>query len=929
MKTLSVFICLVLVFVAPALRAQVVINEIFYHAPDDLTDLQWIELYNTTDQEVNLSGWQLTKAIKFAFAQDATIASKGYMILCKDRKRFQEFYQAPVGGEFGKSLNHGERLELRNAAGQLVDGVEFGNRAPWPRAADGYTASLERVCPTVSGRLAENWAGSPLSAEATQPGGTPGAKNSAFCATLPPAISQVKFPSNCVAPEQAIQVQAQVQSKAGLKSVILLYRVVGAGSASEEKAVPMSRNGSDTAYMGGIPGQQSGQVVRFRIQAVDQNAAERIYPGPTEPRPALSCLISTNINPGKISFGYLIHTDPGEAQSAVRQAQSGGRGTQFSPEGQAREMAKMQFRGTLDLPALWAALTLTNCATSDVEKLRPVFSRAERERDSLEQKILSAGNLEESAKNIPELTKPMKSMLGESLKPLLSPDQAKAYEAWRDAAPVVAGPRGFGNDPLMMLKQFIRLEPDFLHLATSTNLTAEQLAGIRELYLDAIQKRDALVPELGKLMSQQRQDNQGEGEKFQAKAEAIPAAVEKKLKQTLTPAQVRQFSAWQMAEQPSFMHHSRSKPPEPVVGECAFVIVEAGTSEPKLFDFVRIPERSGGWKVHFGKDQPWNGMSAIDLVFEASDRWLLAEPLAYELHRRAGLAACRTDFIRLTVDGQPAGYYLLIEQPNKAFLRRNGLRDDGNLYKANWAGNGLVGQNEKHINRRTGHDDLVQLVEQLEKTKDQPDTQWTLIRREFDVEQVISHYAVRMLISDWDGFFNNYFLYHDLRGTGKWTFYPWDEDKTWGEYDGWEQQGPLYTLPLSYGAEGDHPPGETGGRPSESYGFRSWWRAGGYISRPLLANPIFRKYFLSRVKGLLDSEFTTERLSPLVDGFRERLQEEIRYRAEVTKEDPARALKRFEANLDSFKEFITKRRQWLLEQEEIRTAGSFDRAQMK
>ena len=58
MKTLSVFICLVLVFVAPALRAQVVINEIFYHAPDDLTDLQWIELYNTTDQEVNLSGWQ-------------------------------------------------------------------------------------------------------------------------------------------------------------------------------------------------------------------------------------------------------------------------------------------------------------------------------------------------------------------------------------------------------------------------------------------------------------------------------------------------------------------------------------------------------------------------------------------------------------------------------------------------------------------------------------------------------------------------------------------------------------------------------------------------------------------------------------------------------------------------------------------------------
>jgi hypothetical protein len=223
----------------------------------------------------------------------------------------------------------------------------------------------------------------------------------------------------------------------------------------------------------------------------------------------------------------------------------------------------------------------------------------------------------------------------------------------------------------------------------------------------------------------------------------------------------------------------------------------------------------------------------------------------------------------------------------------------------------------------------VKLVNELEQTKTKPEAQWALIRREFDVEQVVSHYAVRTLICDWDGFFNNYFLYHDLRGTGKWTFYPWDEDKTWGEYDRWEQEGPLYNMPLSYGAEGDHPPGEAGGRPSESYGFRQWWRAGGYISRPLLANPTFRKYFLARLRELLDSEFTEARLFPLVDGYQRLLQEEIQYRAQVTKEDPERAQKRFESNLKSLKEFITKRRQWLLEQEEVRNAGPFDRAQLK
>jgi hypothetical protein len=186
-----------------------------------------------------------------------------------------------------------------------------------------------------------------------------------------------------------------------------------------------------------------------------------------------------------------------------------------------------------------------------------------------------------------------------------------------------------------------------------------------------------------------------------------------------------------------------------------------------------------------------------------------------------------------------------------------------------------------------------------------------------------------MLISDWDGFFNNYFLYHDLSGTGKWTFYPWDEDKTWGDYDGWEREGTLYNLPLTYGAEGDHPPGEPGGRPSASYGFRNWWRAGGYISRPLLANDTFRKFFLARIKQLLGSEFTEERLFPRVDAFRDQLKDEIEYRAQVMKEDPTKAQKRFESNLASLKDFITKRRQWLLEQDAIRTAGTFDHSQLK
>ena len=78
--------------------------------------------------------------------------------------------------------------------------------------------------------------------------------------------------------------------------------------------------------------------------------------------------------------------------------------------------------------------------------------------------------------------------------------------------------------------------------------------------------------------------------------------------------------------------------------------------------------------MHFGKDQPWNGMTVIDLIFEASDRWLLAEPLAYDLYHRAGLAACRTDFFRLTVDGQCPGRHQdergVVGDGDEEYLRR-------------------------------------------------------------------------------------------------------------------------------------------------------------------------------------------------------------------------------------------------------------------
>jgi len=157
----------------------------------------------------------------------------------------------------------------------------------------------------------------------------------------------------------------------------------------------------------------------------------------------------------------------------------------------------------------------------------------------------------------------------------------------------------------------------------------------------------------------------------------------------------------------------------------------------------------------------------------------------------------------------------------------------------------------------------------------------------------------------------NYFLFHDTGGKKNWLLFAWDQDKTWGDYDGNAENKLLYDLPLSYGAENDARP--TGGG-------AGWWRSGGYISKPVLANPQFRVRYLSRVRELLQTEFAEAKLFPLIDRYGDTLREEVELRASATGQDSARSRQEFESNLASLKEFVTKRREWLLAQNELRDA---------
>ena len=356
-------------------------------------------------------------------------------------------------------------------------------------------------------------------------------------------------------------------------------------------------------------------------------------------------------------------------------------------------------------------------------------------------------------------------------------------------------------------------------------------------------------------------------------------------------------------------------PTPPARGNSAFVYVDPKTAEPQLFDFVSMTPRAGGRKVRFHKDRTLDGITTIALMYEYLDRFPLAEFLAYEVYRKAGVPCPRAEFVRTWIDGKPIGFQLMLEQPNKSFLRHNNIDATGNLYKAIWFGGTLIQRHEKKTHTHTGHEDLTELMDKLLKAKG--DDQWTFIKKTFDAEEMVNLYATRTILSDWDGFFNNYYLYHDTGKTGKWSMFPWDQDKTWGFHDGITGYEVFFDMPITFGMEGDRPRGDI------------WWRSGGDVSKPLLANPVFRKHFLARTKELLEKAYTEEAFGPVIKALGERMEDEVKYRAEVRREDPKKALEHFRKNLDSLRDHLKKRRDFLLKQDEIKKAGKFDPKELK
>jgi hypothetical protein len=140
----------------------VVINEIMYHPYENNDDAEYIELYNGGSEAVDMTGWSFTQGVNFAFPPGTILGPGEYLVVGKDRNALYKKYRlSNVIGNYGGNLdNEGEKVELTDLLGNVVDEVRYASGEPWPVWAAGWGSSLELIDPRQDNRAPSAWAAS-------------------------------------------------------------------------------------------------------------------------------------------------------------------------------------------------------------------------------------------------------------------------------------------------------------------------------------------------------------------------------------------------------------------------------------------------------------------------------------------------------------------------------------------------------------------------------------------------------------------------------------------------------------------------------------------------------------------------------------------------------------------------------------------------
>lgn len=216
---------------------DVVVTEINFHPEDDDPAARFIEFANTTSNPVDLNGW-CVEGIGWCWTSSTPVAAGATYVMTD-----------PVG--LARLARDSDRLRVLSADGVVHDVVRYEDRQPWPAMADGHGETLHRRDPRESGVEPGNWESRPAS---------PGTSEAVDGAGLIPIVDRVDF---ALSPLPGEPLVVTAVARAEVEAATLFYRV----GFADEIALPMVVDGGTMTAT--IPGQPTGELIRFRMEATD------------------------------------------------------------------------------------------------------------------------------------------------------------------------------------------------------------------------------------------------------------------------------------------------------------------------------------------------------------------------------------------------------------------------------------------------------------------------------------------------------------------------------------------------------------------------------------------------------------------------------------------------------------------------------------
>ena len=262
---------------------------------------------------------------------------------------------------------------------------------------------------------------------------------------------------------------------------------------------------------------------------------------------------------------------------------------------------------------------------------------------------------------------------------------------------------------------------------------------------------------------------------------------------TIPDSSMSQISCDMGAERPYVpatftMTYAKTGKPTKTYGPSAITLKVKG----QFGSFRCLPEgQKAGLKLKFPSGARPDGLKKFTLNNMVQDDSMVSEVLAYEVFRSLGIAAPRTGYAQVTINGTYRGIFLNVETMDSVALPR-WYPTTQHLYEGSYGswwgdtGDAFSGHYEVDEGSDGVRSDLQGL---LDNARNHADGWYARMHPIADLDQMTKMWAAEWFLGHWDGYSqfitNNYYLHSDA--SGRFTMMPWGTDQAfqWAErYNG-------------------------------------------------------------------------------------------------------------------------------------------------